>query len=597
MTTWKYWDIGNVDLNQYDYRTNEPDLKDEFGHSIQGDYFQGYQAIHQYVYDVLTGVRLAGRSEIAACERFVFDLQREDLFYDHEEVDFIILIANTLKHPKQALKGKPFYLLGWMQFILGNMAGWYYSDKARDGLIGSRRFQFTFFAVARANSKTVLAVAAAIYFLITTQNGSPIATCSAPSSGQSRIAFNDMKEMIATTGSKSIRNRFQSFANEIRIKGGGRIFPTSKNAGRLDGHRITFALCDEIHEHPDSSIVDVLATGMSASKDPMLLMITTAGVDTQSYGRQVMAEADETAKGIFKRDRFFAVVYAMDDEDADNWHDEKLWEKANPSLGHAVSLENVRTHYTNATANAKQRANFLTKYCNIWVDFDEASFVEASDLFDCKDKSLSINNFKGKPCYLGLDLAGVSDLSSLVYIFPDKQGGIDVFQKSYLPESAMHKEKPSIQDRYYTAQKSGDLIFTIGEVTDFDYIKEDIRRAYEEYDVKALSIDAAAGAIRFANELEELGIEAVSVKQGFGLSESAVLLQSLVKSGKFRYSSDLLEWCFVNALQREGAYGDIAIIRPKNDKSKKIDICVSTAIGLSQTILQEKTPEVNIRFF
>jgi phage terminase large subunit-like protein len=601
MYKWQFWDISGVNLNQYNYRINEPDLCDIYEHSIQGDYFQGYQAIYQYAFDVLTGVRPAGRSEIAAAERFIYDLTREDLVFDHEEVDFIYLVTNQLRHPKGPIAGQSFYIMPWMGFILGQIYGWFYSDKARETLRGDRRYLKSFTAVARGNSKTVLGAAAAIVMMLTTQNGAPVATTSATVQKQSRLAFEDISRMIKTA-SASIKKRFRCLQNEIRSgSNDGKIFPTSSESETLDGIRITFALVDEIHAHPDSKIVDVLSTGLQSSKDPHLMMITTAGINTQSYGREIMDYADEVAQNKAVNDRFLSVVYKVDKEHEDNWDNETYWFHANPALNHAVSLEALRAAYAEATRNAKGRANFLTKHCNVWVDFDEDNFIDSGELFDCKYNELNIEDYKGKPCYLGLDLAGVSDLSSLVYIFPTDNGGVDVFQKSYLPESAIRDAKPSIQDRYYTAQKNGELIFTIGEVTDFEYIKDDIQRAYTDFDVQALSIDGAAGGVRFASELEELGIEAVSVKQGFGLSESAILLQTLVKSGKFKYGSDLLEWCFVNALQREGTFGDICVIRPKNDHSKKIDICVATLIGLSQTILQENTTSIyetqDFRFF
>ena len=598
---WLFWDISNVDINQFNYRINEPELCDIYGHSIQGDYFQGYQAIYQYAFDVLSGIRPAGRSEIAACERFVYDLQREDLIFDHDEVDFTYLVTNQLRHPKGPIAGQAFYIMPWMGFILGQMFGWFYSNKARETLRGERRYLKSFTAVARGNSKTVLGAAAAIVMMLTTQNGAPVATTSATVQKQSRLAFEDISRMIKSA-SPSIKKRFRCLQNEIRSgSNDGKIFPTSSESETLDGIRITFALVDEIHAHPDSKIVDVLSTGMQSSKDPHLMMITTAGVNTQSYGREEMDYADEVAQNVSQNDRYLSVVYKVDKENEDDWGNETLWFHSNPALNHAVSLEALRAAYAEATRNAKARANFMTKHLNVWVDFSEDNFVDSGELFDCKVSEHDINNFKGKPCYLGLDLAGVSDLSSLVYIFPDDKGGIDVFQKSYLPESATRDAKPTIQDRYYTAQQNGELIFTIGEVTDFEYIKEDLQRAYEDFDIQAFSIDGAAGGVRFASELEELGIEAVSVKQGFGLSESAILLQSLIKSGKFRYSDGLLEWCFLNALQREGAYGDIAVIRPKNDNSKKIDICVATLIGLSQTILTESKVSIyetqDFRFF
>ncbi|ENM2831967.1 terminase large subunit, partial [Vibrio cholerae] len=519
--------------------------------------------------------------------------KRPDLIFDEAEVDFIITVANCLKHPKGELVGTPYYLIPYNIFILGQMFGWYYSNQARETLKGLRRFIKTMCFVSRGNAKTCLAAIASIANMLTNENGMPTGICAASVTKQARLAFDDIATMIKSS-SPSIRKRFQILRNEIRCPNDGRIVIASSEASGLDGIRGSgLQLCDEIHAHTDSSVVDVLSTGMQSSKNPQMLMISTAGTDTQGFGREMFDYSVEVAKGIAENDRFLSVVYSVDPEDYDNWTDESVWEKANPALGSAVSLEGLRAACSEAQRNAKARANFLTKHLNVWCDFDEANFIDTAELLQCRDNQLDINSFLGKECYLGLDLAGVSDLSSLVYIFPTDNGGVAVFQKSYLPESALRDLKPAIRDRYYTAQKNNELVFTPSEITDTEYIKYDIAQAYKDFNVKGLSIDAAAGGTQFAyNLLDNEGIEAVAVKQGFGLSESAILFQTLVKSNKLRYNSELFEWCCTNALLQEGSAGDIRVVRNKADSSKKIDACIATIIGLSQSILKDSQTSI-----
>ncbi|KJR15245.1 terminase large subunit [Vibrio parahaemolyticus] len=593
MYNYKYWNISNIDLEQYNYRKNQPNLVDIYGHSIQGDYYQGVEAMYQYTYDVLTNIRKAGSAEIAMCERFIFDLHREDLFFNEDEVKTLIIIANCLKHPKGPIAGQPYYLVGWNIFVLGQMFGFFYSNKARETLRGLRRFDTTITFVARGNAKTCLAAISSIANMLFNENGAPTGICAASVTKQARIAFDDIGTMIRTA-SPSIRKRFEVLRNEIRCPNNGKIIIASSEASTLDGIRGSgLQLCDEIHAHPNSSVVDVLKTGMQSSKNPQLLMISTAGTDTQGFGREMFDYAVEISKGIVENDRTLSVVYSVDQEDYDNWENEDVWVKANPSFGTAVSIEGLRSAHQEATRNASARANFLTKHLNVWCDFDEDNFIDVADLFPCRDSTLSIEDFKGKECYLGLDLAGVSDLSALVYLFPTEDGGVTIFQKSYLPEVALRNTKPAVKDRYYQAQKDGELIFTPSEVTDLDYIRHDIIKAYEDFNVQGLSIDNAAGGAMFAHNLyEDEGIEAVAVKQGFGLSESAIQFQTLVKSNKLKYNSNLFEWCCVNALVKEGTHGDIMVIRNKADHTKKIDACIATIIGLSQTILQDSDSSI-----
>lgn len=591
MYKWQYWDISSIDIEQYNIRNLQPNLKDKFDNSIQGYYYQGVESAYQYAYDVLTKKRKAGRAEIASCERFIHDLNRDDLYFDLDIVELCLTISNALKHPKGELMGQQFLLMPFMIFIISQMFGFFYNGNARESLIGSRRFTNTLWAVARGNSKTVIAASATIINMLLNENGRPVATCSAPVNKQSRLSFEDIKEFIRTS-EPWLKKRFVVMANVIKVpSNGGTIIYTSKAAGTLDGFRIAgLALVDELHEHPDDSIVQVLSTGQGSSKDPQMFMISTAGNDTQSYCRREFDKAEMVAMNQIKLDRYLSIIYKVDNEDESTWAGEDNWIKANPALYHAVSIEKLRGERDEALLNASAAAAFKTKRLNIFVDFEEDTAFNSSDLMKCKDTQLNdISKYEGRDCYLGLDLAGNYDLSSLVYIFPNEDSGVEVFQKSYFPEGTYNSLPPSVKSRYYEASNRGELILTLTDVTDIEYIKLDIVNAYKRFNVLGFSMDVASGGAQLSHELiNEHNIEAVAVRQGYGLSESIILMQRLIKMHKLKHNSDILEWCCVNARIQEGTSGDIRMIRPKGDKvTKKIDACIATVIGLSQTILQE----------
>ncbi|MGL6606607.1 terminase large subunit [Aeromonas hydrophila] len=570
-------------IDHWNYRVNEPDLVDAYGHSIQGSYFQGLQAVKQYCWDVLNNKRLAGKAERDAISRFVKDFERKDIRFDESISELVCAVANSLRHSKGPIAGQPIYLLPFLQFVLMNMFCWYYTDEARELLRGQRRFIKTFFSVARGNAKTQVAAVASIVNILLNRNGYPIGTSSGPTRNQSDIAFQEISAMIKT-GTKGIKKRFRVLTNEIQITGkaGGKIIKTSSEAGNLDGFRIGgLAILDEIHEHKDSSIHDVLWSGMASSADPQMLMITTAGFNTESFGKVTYDYAIDVASGAVTNDRYFSIIYSIDPEDADKWQDERIWEKANPSLGHAVSKTSLMANRDESTTNDGKKASFIVKNLNCWYDFDEAGYLNLNEFIDCRDNSLNLEDFKGRDCYLGLDLASISDLSSLTFIFPEKDGTITAFQKSYISRSTYNESMDKIQARYFTASKNRELYITESSVTDFEIIKEDIAQAHKDFKVIGLGIDAAAGGLRFGEELEaEFKIKSMAVKQGFGLSDPAIRLQSAVKEQKFRYNDSLMEWCARNTVQKTGQFGDIAVIRP-TDRTKKIDIIISLLIAYS----------------
>ncbi|CAJ1855242.1 hypothetical protein HLBENOHH_02466 [Aeromonas dhakensis] len=570
-------------IDSWNYRLNEPDLVDSHGHSIQGSYFQGVPAVKQYCWDVMNSKRLAGKAERDAIIRFVKDFERDDIQFDESIADLVCAVANSLRHSRGPLSRQPIYLLPFLQFVLMNMFCWYYTDKAHEMLVGQRRFIKTFFSVARGNAKTQVAAVASIVNILLNKNGYPVGTCSGPTRHQSDIAFQEISAMIKT-GSNSIKKRFRVLTNEIQITGktGGKLIKTSSEAGNLDGYRISgLAILDEIHEHKDDSIHNVIESGMGSSVDPQMLMITTAGFNNESFGKVTYDYAVDVASGAVTNDRYFSIIYSIDPEDVDKWHDESIWEKANPSLGHAVSITSLMANRDESTTNDGKKANFIVKKLNCWYDFDEAGYLNLNEFTDCRDNSISLEDYKGRDCYLGLDLASISDLSSLTFIFHEKDGTITAFQKSYISRATYNEAIDKIQARYFTAVKNRELYITESSVTDFEIIKQDIAQAHKDFKVIGLGIDAAAGGLRFGEELEaEYKIKSMAVKQGFGLSDPAIRLQSAVKEQKFKYNDSLMEWCARNTVQRTGQFGDIAVIRPA-DRTKKIDIIISLLIAYS----------------
>lgn len=600
MYEWKHHDAGDFDIETLDCSSHSPGLVDSHGHSIGSEYFQGWQSAYQYVYDVLSGKRTASRTEIAMCERFCADLNRCDIEFDHEQVDLAIEVINLLRHPKGPISGTPFYLMRWMVFILANIFGWYYTDKAFPAsLNGQRRFQRANVFVPRGNSKTVLAAGVAIVNTIFTENGSPICTTSATTTKQARIAYDDIAQMIKT--SPGLRKRFDVMEKDIRFSlNNGKIIYTSKQADSLNGHRIVTGLIDEWAAHPNGDVTEAIATGMGSSLNPILFAISTA-YNTLGYGYEQFQYTNEIVTGQVKHDRTFAAIYAADEElaeslydkDVDLSHEERLrvFEMANPALNHAVNPDSLESAYLDSLRSESAKANFLIKHLNIFYTFEADSVVSQTDLDACRDLDQKIEDFEGRDCYIGIDLAAVNDLSTSVLIFPKDNGGVAAFSRSYLPVSAMRGLKQSIHDRYIQAKADGELVLTESEVTDFNAITSDLNEFTQRFNVKGISIDPNAGGTRFAFEYNEGDPEVpiVTVQQGFGLSESIVMLQQLVKQGLFTTNDKTLEWAIMNTQTVEGRYGDLRLTKSVIDPTKKIDPAVALVIGLSQTILQENT--------
>src|SRR4051812_4501037 len=91
--------------------------------------------------------------------------------------------------------------------------------------------------------------------------------------------------------------------------------------------------------------------------------------------------------------------------------------KANPSWGQAVQPDAIRAIMRQARNNPAQEAAAKTRHLNVWVGADEALFSMRS-WRETATATLSVHEFEGRECHLGLDLASRTDLAALALVFP-----------------------------------------------------------------------------------------------------------------------------------------------------------------------------------
>ena len=233
-----------------------------------------------------------------------------------------------------------------------------------------------------------------------------------------------------------------------------------------------FAVLDEIGSHKTAAIYDALITATGKRAEPLLISISTATDNTAGVGRQVWNYTQQVLRGLIRDQRFFGVIYDADPGD-DPWAEAKLLRKANWGWGILVQKEALRALAEQALASPALQAAFKTRHLNIWVAANAALFdTRAWDA--CADPSLSLEDFRGKPCFAGLDMATRTDFAAGVLIFPVLDPGSDKpwdarFSFAWLPEAAVDAERHRI---YVQWSQDGAITVTPGETTDYASIEE-----------------------------------------------------------------------------------------------------------------------------
>ena len=72
---------------------------------------------------------------------------------------------------------------------------------------------------------------------------------------------------------------------------------------------------------------------------------------------------------------------------------------------------------------------------------------------------------------LALDLSTTLDITALVLLFKDKDGGVTILPKFWIPEANARKRERRDRVPYTTWARQGYLTMTPGDVIDYDYVR------------------------------------------------------------------------------------------------------------------------------
>lgn len=522
---------------------------------------------YQYAEDVVEGKVVACNSIQLACKRFISDLQRDDLDFKEDVVDRAIAFIGTLKHFAGRSSGQPFILEAWQQWIVANIVGFYWAGT------NDRRFTSSYIEVSRKNGKTALAAALCMYFLIADGEDGAEVDLAANSKEQAKIAFsfcsNFAKQLDPNTKYlKAFRDSITLDMNSSKLK----VFAADDS--KLDGFNASFGLVDEYHSAKNSRVRDVIKSSMGMRQNPHLCTITTAGFDKTLPCYKLRTTAIEILNNLKEDDSLFIAIYSLDE--GDDWTDGNNWVKCTPNLDITVTSKYIREQVQSAINNPSEEVGVKTKTLNLWCD--SASVWLPETYIVQNSKKINLDDFKDALCYVGVDLAATSDLTAVSYLIV--QDDRYYFKTDYyLPESAL-TEKPD-RELYKYWRQMGLLKITEGNVTDYDYITNDLIKASESLCIQSIGYDKY-NATQWAIHAVELGLPLQEYSQSLGnFNRPTREMERLIKSGKAIIdNNEINRWCFKNVTLKSDHNGNV---KPnKAIKAKKIDgaIAMIQALGM-----------------
>ena len=525
----------------------------------------------KYAKDVVSGKIVSCQWVKLACQRFLDDLNSPDYYLDENKYRTITSFTGVMKHYASGAAGTPFILEPWEDFIVCNIFCLYRVEDHR------RKYKSAHISVSRKNGKTTLAAALGLFGMI--GDGEPAASVivAANSREQAHIDYDCAAAFARQLDPK--RKNLKVLRNEIVFqKNNASLKVISADASTGDGLNPSMVILDELHEAVDSKLFDVLRSGMGFREQPLMLSITTAGFRIGGFCNQYEDYCKEVLSGQKMDDTLFALLYTLDD--GDDWTDESVYVKANPNLGITVKRDWLLGEVNKAKNSPSLEVGVRTKNLNQWVS---SSVVWIPEYYVRKSlKKIDLTDFIKKNNYLvyiGFDLASVSDLTCVSFLFIDPENEEYVFKNYYyLPKSALEGKYNS--ELYKMWSQKGYLILTDSPTTDYNYIKNQILYWYNHLDVQGVFYDAW-NSTQLTNDLINEGLPMQSFSQSIGhFSRPTKEYERLILSGKIVLDDNPINrFCHDNVELKVDMNGNCKPIGDHN--AKKIDgvIAQLTALG------------------
>jgi phage terminase large subunit-like protein len=491
-----------------------------------------------------------------------------------------VAFINALTHAKGKFGRQPFNLRDWQVDIVRKLF-----TQRKDGF---RQYRTALLMLPRKNGKSELAAAIALYGLLADGEIGAEVYSAAADRDQAALVFNVAAQMVRNDPELDSQCEIVDSQKRIVFRKTGSFYRAiSAEAHSKHGFNASMVIYDELHAAPNRELYDVLNTSMGARQQPLLFAISTAGFDRNSILWELYAHAKNVAEHPELDPTFLPLLFEAP-MDAD-WTDEAVWHAANPALGDFRSLEEMRIAAQRAKAIPAQQNTFRRLYLNQWTEQDERWLDMA--LWDTCGASVDLEGLRGRECYAGLDLASTRDVTALVLVFPDGEGGYDVLPFFWVPEDTMTARVKRDRVPYDQWARDGFVKTTPGNVCDYDVIREDIRELAERFDLKEIAYDRW-GATQLVTQLQSDGANCVPLGQGFAsLSAPAKELDKLILGGNLRHGGHpVLRWMAGNVAIEQDAAGNI---KPSKKKStEKIDGIVALVMAIDRAARNGETSSV-----